>query len=150
MAAVIWALFIPACVAQRLLASGWQADDALLAATLPYAMGSLLALPAAVWLSTAVSADKQSTARFAVFFTTLTASTLLFTGLLFALNFQFGFSHWQQSPSWLVAIARTVTIGVSALYFFAVGGVRPLLPWGMVGMAVLAIGFSRGWFFRRR
>lgn len=97
-----------------------------------YFLGGLLSWPFALPVARFLAYNRPSEARFAAFFVTLTAATILMTAFLFAMEYRIFYSRWHAPFGSLVWSIQFVFTSVSAVYQFLVIGLRLFLPLGLV------------------
>ena len=97
-----------------------------------YFLGGLLSWPFALPVARFLAYNRQPEARFAAFFVTLTAATILMTAFLFAMEYRIFYSRWHAPFGSVVWAIQFVFTGVSAVYQFLVIGLRLFLPLGLV------------------
>ncbi|RDJ12123.1 hypothetical protein [Rhizobium grahamii] len=97
-----------------------------------YFVGGLLAWPFMLPLGRFFAHQRSLETRFAAFFVALAAGTILMTAFLFAMDYRVFYSAWHApfgSLTWVFQFAFT---GASAVYQFAVLGLRLFLPLGLL------------------
>ena len=144
--AALWCAIISIGVAYNLSAQGWIVDDNFVFALLPFATASLIAGFLTLWFAQAFTNEKPPLAQFAFFFAALCILTVGITALIFAIHFRLSFPQWSAPLFSFKWLERTFFTMMSASYLFSVVGFRLLMPWGLVALSVVSIGFSRGWF----
>lgn len=97
-----------------------------------YFAGGLLAWPFALPVARFLAYNKLPEARFAAFFVTLTAVTILMTAFLFAMEYRIFYSRWHAPFGSVIWAFQFVFTGASAVYQFLVIGLRLFLPLGLV------------------
>lgn len=101
-----------------------------------YFLGGLLSWPFALPVARFFAYDRPPEARFAAFFVTLTAATILMTAFLFAMEYRIFYSRWHAPFGSVVWAFQFVFTSVSAVYQFLVIGLRLFLPLGLVCLVV--------------
>lgn len=130
--ALIWGLLIAlsvgvsALVAHRLPTSHRAIVLAL------YFSGAVLGWLAALPLIRFASHARPPETRFAAAFLFLGAGTAAFTALLFALQYRQFYAQWHQPFGTMIWVFQFVFTSASAVYQFAVLGVRHYLPFGLI------------------
>lgn len=102
-----------------------------------YFAGGLIAWPAALFATRFVALDARPTFRFAVALAMLALATIGFTAIVFALVYRQFYAEWHGEPFTKLWVLQFVITIISALYQFAVLGLRLFLP---LGPALLAGG----------
>jgi hypothetical protein len=97
-----------------------------------YFTGGLLAWPFILPLGRFLAHRRSPETRFAAFFLTLAAGTILMTAFLFAMDYRVFYSAWHASFGSLTWVFQFVFTGASAVYQFAVLGIRLFLPLGLL------------------
>ena len=97
-----------------------------------YFLGGLLSWPFALPVARFLAYNRRPEARFAAFFVTLTAATILMTAFLFAMEYRIFYSRWHAPFGSVVWAIQFVFTSVSAVYQFLVIGLRLFLPLGLV------------------
>ncbi|MBB3912905.1 hypothetical protein [Rhizobium fabae] len=97
-----------------------------------YFLGGLLSWPFALPVARFLAYNRPPEARFAAFFVTLTAATILMTAFLFAMEYRIFYSRWHAPFGSVVWVFQFVFTSVSAVYQFLVIGLRLFLPLGLV------------------
>jgi len=100
-----------------------------------YFTGGLLAWPFALPVARFLAYNRPPEARFAAFFVTLTAATILMTAFLFAMEYRIFYSRWHAPFGSIMWAFQFVFTGASAVYQFLVIGLRLFLPLGLVCLA---------------
>lgn len=130
--ALVWGLLIAlsvgvsALVAHRLPTSHRTIVLAL------YFSGAVLGWLAALPLIRFASHARPPETRFAAAFLFLGAGTAAFTALLFALQYRQFYAQWHQPFGTMIWVFQFVFTSASAVYQFAVLGVRHYLPFGLI------------------
>jgi len=148
--ALIWGAFIAACVTWNFLQRGWPLDEGLHPIMTIYFFGSVAGGYCALLFSSAFAHAKPTTSRFAYFFVALIFFTLLFVAAIFALQHRLYFTQWHAEVGTVQWAFQLVFTGLGSIFLFLISGLRPLLPWGVVGLIIASICFSRGWLSRSR
>jgi hypothetical protein len=102
-------------------------------------IGGMIGWLCSIWLS----AHRISPKRFAASLVLILLFTVGTTALLFALQYRLYYSQWHMptfSAGWFFQVLFT---GLSALYLFAVQGLRLLLPFAPIGLIFAALIFSK-------
>jgi len=100
-----------------------------------YFAGGLLAWPFALPVARFLAYDRPPEARFAAFFVTLTAATILMTAFLFAMEYRIFYSRWHAPFGSVTWAFQFVFTGASAVYQFLVIGLRLFLPLSPICLA---------------
>ncbi|MGX5800119.1 hypothetical protein ACWGS9_02620 [Bradyrhizobium sp. Arg314] len=140
---LLWGMAMGASALTNLLLAAWETPDRVRFVALPYVLGSVLAFPVGLTLARLVSRDRHWETAFAAAFVSLLAMTLAFTGGLFALQYRSCYAEWHApafTPTWAFEFAFTM---LTALYQFAVLGVRLYFPLGFAALVAASIWFAR-------
>jgi hypothetical protein len=81
--------------------------------------------------------------RFAAFFVALAAGTILMTAFLFAMDYRVFYSAWHASFGSTTWVLQFVFTGASAVYQFAVLGIRLFLPLGLLCLFGTSIALAK-------
>lgn len=147
---LLWAGWVSLCVGVHFSLNGWTFSDRLVTALILYATGSFVGGVIARYLSVAVCEHSRSTVRFAFHFVSLAVLTLGFVVLLFVLQHRIYFSQWHAEMFTLTWMFQLFFTGLGSVFLFVLTGLKPLLPWGVLGLLVTSFAFSRGWSLWRR
>lgn len=138
-----WSAFMAASAALSLSLSGWQTQAHIARVALLFGLGGLFAFPPAILLAGWLGGRWTGTRRFALAMVALAVATISVTAMLYALQYRLYYSEWHDNVftvRWMFEVGFTT---LAALYQFAVLGMRHFLPLGLVGLAVVSIGFAR-------
>lgn len=127
-----------------LLLDDWDTPQKIRSVILLFALGGGVAFPFGFVLARIISHGRRYDAAFAASFLSLAFATACVTGGFFALHYRSYYAEWHAeafSLTWSLQFVFTV---LSALYQFAVLGLRLYFPIGFV--ALLA---ASAWFARR-
>ena len=108
-----------------------------------YFAGGTLAFPLAEFGMRFLAAGKPAEARFSAAFLCLSVITAAVTALLFAIVYRSFFTHWHGEMftwPWIQQLGVTIA---SALYQFAVIGVRGYLPLGLVFLVAASLWLAK-------
>ena len=142
----VWAAIITVGVALSLNARGWHHDVHFVSALIPFAVASFVAGYLTPLLAQTLVRNKPALAQFSFFFAALCILTVGLAALIFAIHYRMNFPQWSAQFLSLEWIKRTFFTVLSAAYLFSVIGFRLLMPWGLIALFAVSIGFSRGWF----
>ncbi|MEE9314587.1 MAG: hypothetical protein V3V02_08045 [Rhizobiaceae bacterium] len=147
---IIWSASLAAAIAWYFSNHGWPLDIALLRAVLPYAIGALFG----GWLALKFAASRNKvlrpTARFSLFFITLSIFTLGITTLIFVSQALLYHSQGHADIGSMMRVYQTFFTGLGSVFLMAITGLRPLLPWGIILLFFASLCFSRGWLSSSR
>lgn len=130
--ALLWGMqMLAAAMLGLYLRNGLQTGRLAEVATL-YFLGGLLSWPFALPVARFLAYNRPPEARFAAFFVTLTAATILMTAFLFAMEYRIFYSRWHAPFGSIVWAFQFVFTSISAVYQFLVIGLRLFLPLGLV------------------
>ena len=108
-----------------------------------FALGAVLAFPAARFLLAFVPERWRFSQRFAVAFLILGAATLGFTSLIVAFDFLAYYAQWHDDGLTRRRFFETVMTILSACYQFLVLGLRLFLPVGFAALIATSWGFAQ-------
>ncbi len=140
---LIWAIFLALHTIVKLYWLGWQNFASIQNFALLIFFGALIGGAVgwlvAIWLS----AHRLPAKRFATSLVSILLFTVGTTALIFALQYRIYYSQWHMpvfSIGWFFQLLFT---GLSALYLFAVQGLRILLPLAPLGLLIAAAIFVK-------
>ncbi|MBX4867852.1 MULTISPECIES: hypothetical protein [Rhizobium] len=134
--ALLWGLqMLAAAMLGLYLRNGLQTSRLAEVAAL-YFLGGLLSWPFALPAARFFAYGRPLEARFAAFFVTLTAATILMTAFLFAMEYRIFYSRWHAPVGSIVWAFQFVFTSISAVYQFLVIGLRLFLPLGLVCLVI--------------
>lgn len=141
--AIIWAVFLALHTIVNLWLSGWQSFSSIANLAMLIFVGSFIG-GALGWLCTIwVAARLVAPKRFAAAMVLVLLGTVGITAGLFALQYRLYYSQWHMPAftiGWFFQFAFT---SLSAVYLFAVQGLRLLLPFSPLGLFIAATAFVR-------
>ena len=140
---LLWGGFLSLHSAGKLYWSGWQEQSAIWQLALLMFVGTSIGGALGWLLSIWFSAHRISPKRFAASFVLILLFTVGVTALLFALQYRLYYSQWHMPAFSLGWFFQVLFTGLSALYLFAVQGLRLLLPFAPLGLFVAAILFAK-------
>lgn len=111
-----------------------------------YFCGAALGWIAGLPLTRFASLGRPPETRFAAAFLFLAVSTVAFTALLFALQYRHFYAQWHEPFGTRIWLFQFVFTSASAVYQFAVLGIRHYLPFGLsllIGASILHARRSR-------
>ncbi|MBY5822475.1 hypothetical protein HFN54_08190 [Rhizobium leguminosarum] len=130
--ALLWGMqMLAAAMLGLYLRNGLQTSRLAEIAALYFA-GGLFAWPFALPVARFLAYGRPLETRFAAFFVTLTAATILMTAFLFAMEYRMFYSRWHAPFGSIVWAFQFVFTSISAVYQFLVIGLRLFLPLGLV------------------
>ena len=144
--AALWAIVVAASVTFHLTSIGWAFDKALLPALFPYLAGAFTGSLFGHAMASRLPASKQPTVHFAAFFAATAIMTLGFTAFFFYIQQRAYFAQWHAEIFTIRWFLQAVFTGFGSAYLFLATGLRPLLPWAVVALALASLSFSRGRF----
>jgi hypothetical protein len=130
--AVAWGGQMLACAILGLYLRNRLETAHLVDLALLYFGGGLLSWPFMLPLGRFIAHRRPMEARFAAFFVTLAAGTVLMTAFLFAMDYRIFYSRWHAPFGSEIWIFQFLFTGASAVYQFMVLGLRLFLPAGLV------------------
>jgi len=140
---LIWALFLAVHTLGYLYWHGWQDRASIFSLTLVIFIGALLGGSIGWFIATLLSAHRLAPKRFAVAFVFILLATVGAMAALFALQYRQYYAQWHMPAFTIGWTYQLVFTGVSALYLFAVQGLRLLLPFGPVALVLASLYFAK-------
>ena len=140
--ALLWAVAMGASALTGLWLDNWETPEKIRFVVLLYAMGAALAFPVGLFAARLISLDRQAEVAFAAAFICLLATTLAFTGGLFALQYRSYYAEWHAEAFTVLWAFELVFTSLTALYQFVVLGVRLYFPLGFIALAVASVWFA--------
>lgn len=140
---LLWGGFLALHAAGKLYWSGWQEPTSIWQLALLMFIGTSVGGAFGWFFSIWFSTHRISPKRFATSIVLILIFTVGIAALLFALQYRFYYSQWHMpvfSIGWLFQLFFT---GLSALYLFAVQGLRLLLPFAPIGLIIATITFTK-------
>lgn len=108
-----------------------------------FALGALLAFPVALYIARLLAGKRGPEVRFAACFVALIMATVTVTALVFAFDYRGYYAEWHDNEvSVRLAFEITFTT-LSAMYQFAVLGVRLYVPIGFAALLLASLWFAR-------
>ena len=148
--AISWAITVTACVVWNFTQRGWFLDTALLYIALVYFTGALTGGYLALVASNRWITNKPATVRFSFFFIALSALTLAATAAILVLQHRIYFTQWHAPVGTIQWSFQLFFTALGSVFLFLISGLRPLLPWGILGLFIASVLFSRGSLTRSR
>ena len=108
-----------------------------------YFAGGVLAFPPAIAMAQWISTGKRAEARFSAAFLCLGGLTLIATAALMALVYRLFLAPWQGETGFGPILLDFVFGTASALYQFAVAGIRKYLPLGLLFLVFASLWLAR-------
>lgn len=140
---LIWAIFMAVHTLGSLYGQGWQDITSIAKLTLLIFIGALIGGMLGWFLATLLGAHRIAPKRFAVACVFILLATVGVMASLFALQYRQYFSQWHMSTFSIGWFYQLVFTGASALYLFAVQGLRLLLPFGPVALVLASLYFAK-------
>ena len=140
---LLWGAAMGGSALANLLLAAWETPDRIRFVALLYGLGGVLAFPVGLTLARLVSRGRHWETALAAAFVSFLAATLAFTGGLFALQYRSYYAEWHAPAftlTWAFEFAFTM---LTALYQFAVLGVRLYFPLGFAALVAASIWFAR-------
>ncbi|WP_159586578.1 hypothetical protein [Chelativorans xinjiangense] len=120
----------------------WADHSRVAMITLTFTLGAALAFPAALYPACQVARRFETSRRFACFFLALSVMTVGLTALVFAFQYVVSVTAWHEGvglhdlADWLLFTTAT------ALYEFAVLGLRLYFPYGLFALFAFGLWFA--------
>jgi hypothetical protein len=108
-----------------------------------YFAGGALAFPPAIAMAQRISRGKRAEARFSAAFLCLGGLTLMATAVLMALVYRLFLAPWHAETGFGPMLFDFLFGIASALYQFAVLGIRNLIPLGLVFLVIASLWLAR-------
>ncbi len=141
--AALWAAVMGLSPVACLWVRGWLQSSSIEAVGLVYAIGGGLAFPPALRICYRGARDRGFEGRFAWAFLIFTATTILVTAVVYALDYRSYYAAWHDdalTKTWLIQFGFTTA---GALAQFAVTGIRLYFPIGFIGLLAASLWFAR-------
>lgn len=140
---LLWGGFLALHSAGKLYWQGWQEPSAIWQLALLMFIGTSVGGAFGWFFSIWFSAHRVSPKRFASSFVLILLFTVGATALLFALQYRLYYSQWHMPTFSIGWFFQVIFTGLSALYLFAVQGLRLLLPFAPLGLFIAALIFTK-------
>lgn len=140
---LVWAGLLSAHAFAKLLWLGWQDTTSITQMSLLIFVGNLLGGTLAWMTAITIGAHRISPKRFAVAMVIILVVSIGTSAFLFAMQYRLYYSQWHMSMFSIGWFFQLVFTGASALYLFAVQGLRLLLPLGPLFLAIAALAFVK-------
>jgi hypothetical protein len=141
--ALLWAAAMGVSALVNLLLDHWETPAKIRFVSLLFAAGGALAFPAGLFMARLVSLGRYWEVALAAAFVSLLASTIGFTGGLFALQYRSYYAEWHAPAFTVMWVFEFVFTVLTALYQFVVLGVRLYFPLGFIALSAASIWFAR-------
>jgi len=138
--AIFWALLLSGSAFLGL--KHWMMPVHTAVVLLLYAAGAMVAFPVAMFLAEVIAGDKRPTQRFAAAFLSLTTATIGLTAALFAMDYRAYYAHSHEEAFSRMWMLQFIGSALSALYQFAVIGLRLYFPLGFFGLFAASAWFA--------
>ena len=138
--AISWALLLTGSAFLGL--KHWATPAHTAAVLLPYAAGAMMAFPVAMFLAEAIAREKRPTQRFAAAFLSLATATIGLTAALLAMDYRAYYAHSHEEAFSRLWVLQIIGTALSALYQFAVIGLRLYFPLGFIGLFAASAWFA--------
>lgn len=108
-----------------------------------YFVGGLLAWPLVLPVGRFLAHRRPIETRFAAFFVSLAAGTILMTAFLFAMDYRLFYARWHAPAGKITWVFQFLVTSVSAVYQFSVLGLRLFLPVGLVCLLTTSFALAK-------
>jgi hypothetical protein len=139
--ALLWGLAMAASAFANL--HDWETPSRIRFVVQLYALGGVIAFPVALTAARLVTRGRRWETALAAAFVCLLGATLAFTGGLFALQYRSYYAEWHAPAFTLTWAFEFVFTVLTALYQFAVLGVRLYFPLGFAALVAASVWFAR-------
>lgn len=139
--ALLWGLAMAASAFANL--HDWETPSRIRFVVQLYALGGVIAFPVALTAARLVTRSRRWETALAAAFVCLLGATLAFTGGLFALQYRSYYAEWHAPAFTLTWAFEFVFTVLTALYQFAVLGVRLYFPLGFAALVAASVWFAR-------
>jgi hypothetical protein len=139
--ALLWGLAMAASAFANL--HDWETPSRIRFVVQLYALGGAIAFPVALTAARLVTRGRRWETALAAAFVCLLGATLAFTGGLFALQYRSYYAEWHAPAFTLTWAFEFVFTVLTALYQFAVLGVRLYFPLGFAALVAASVWFAR-------
>jgi len=133
---LVWAAFLTIHTISKLFWDGWQDHQSILYLAFLIFTGTFIGGCIGWFTSIWFSAHRIGPKRFATTFVLILLFTIGVTAGLFALQYRIYYSQWHMSAFSIGWFYQVIFTGLSALYLFAVQGLRLLLPFSPLGLFI--------------
>lgn len=140
---IAWSAFLSLHTIAKLNWLGWQDLHSIFNLAILIFAGTFAGGALGWFMSIWLGAHRIAPKRLAISFVLILLFTVGTTALLFALQYRLYYSQWHMpafSIGWFFQVFFT---GLSAFYLFAVQGLRILLPFAPLGLAIAAVVFVK-------
>ena len=140
---LIWGMLLALHTIAKLYWLGWQSFNSIQPLALVIFAGTFVGGTMGWFIAIWLSAHRQPAKKFATTLVSILLFTVGTTALIFAMQYRIYYSQWHMpafSIGWFFQLFFT---GISALYLFAVQGLRLLLPFAPVGLLIASAYFVK-------
>ena len=141
--AVIWAGVMAASAASALLFSGRVLSVQSETIVIVFALGGLLAFPAALYATRLAALGAPPERRFAAALLFLGVATVLGTAFVYSMHYRAYFAQWHSDFLTIHWIFQLLFTGANAVYQFSVLGMRLFFPVGFVALFAASLFVAR-------
>lgn len=143
--AALWAALMALSAWYGVSALEWETAARILRIVLLFALGAFLAFPLGILAAALLARRRSREVLFAAAFVCLAAATIGITSLIFAFDYRTYYAEWHDDELSVRLMFEILFTTLSAVYQFAVLGLRLYFPIGFLGLFV-----ASWWFARRR
>jgi hypothetical protein len=143
--ALLWAAVMALSAWYGVSALDWETRVRITRIVLLFAAGAFVAFPLGILVARMLAGRRSREVAFAAAFLCLAAATVGITSLIFAFDYRTYYAEWHDDEFSIRLIFEITFTTLSAVYQFAVLGVRLYFPIGFLGLFV-----ASWWFARQR
>lgn len=141
--AALWAAVMAISAWHGMWTLEWETKARVARIVLLFAVGAFLAFPFGILIARLLTWRGSREVAFAAAFLSLTVATIGVTALIFAFDYRTYYAEWHDDTFSVRLVFEIVFTTLSAVYQFAVLGVRLYFPIGFLGL------FVASWLFAR-
>ena len=143
--ATLWAVLMGLSAWYGVSALDWETRGRITSIILLFAAGAFFAFPLGILVARLLTGRGGREVAFAAAFLSLAVATIGITSLIFAFDYRTYYAEWHDDELSIRLVFEVVFTTLSAVYQFAVLGVRLYFPVGFLGLFV-----ASWWFARQR
>lgn len=141
---VLWAAVMALSAWYAIFTLDWGTQARIARVVMLFAAGALVSFPLGIAIARLLTQRRRGEAAFAAAFLGLAIATMGVTSLIFAFDYRTYYAEWHDDEFSVRLVFEVVFTTLSAVYQFAVLGVRLYFPIGFLGL------FAASWWFARQ
>jgi len=141
---VLWAVIMALSAWYAISTLDWGTQARIVRVVMLFAAGALVSFPLGIAIARLLAQRRRGEAAFAAAFLGLAIATIGITSLIFAFDYRTYYAEWHDDEFSVRLVFEVVFTTLSAVYQFAVLGVRLYFPIGFLGL------FAASWWFARQ